>query len=281
MRPARFPTGARKSANSSRWCAARSTTTRPRTSSSSTSPASRPSPTTWWSPRAVRSRQVVGDRRPSGRAPEAARHGSSPSRASRSATGCWSIAATSSSISSAPSRAPSMLSRRCGRWRTWRRPSPRRPPGASALEADDRLHRPRRPRARTRSLRALRRPHPLAARAARTRGKEEASAAELIRREAELFFWLPFLTNRCSSRSTPAARTSTARTSPASSDIGATSGAGHRLPDRRPRRPGAASERASLVVRRQTWPHLLVRAMLAEQVYRAQQLLAGHPYHRA
>jgi len=30
-----------------------------------------------------------------------------------------------------------------------------------------------------------------------------------------------------------------------------------------------------------TWPHLLTRAMLAEQIYRAQQLLAGHPYHRA
>ena len=31
---------------------------------------------------------------------------------------------------------------------------------------------------------------------------------------------------------------------------------------------------------RATWPHLLVRALLAEQIYRAQQILAGHPYHR-
>jgi 23S rRNA (pseudouridine1915-N3)-methyltransferase len=29
-----------------------------------------------------------------------------------------------------------------------------------------------------------------------------------------------------------------------------------------------------------TWPHLMVRAMLCEQLYRAQQILASHPYHR-
>ena len=32
---------------------------------------------------------------------------------------------------------------------------------------------------------------------------------------------------------------------------------------------------------RATWPHMLVRAMAAEQIYRAVTILTDHPYHRA
>ena len=42
-------------------------------------------------------------------------------------------------------------------------------------------------------------------------------------------------------------------------------------------------QRANLILSfgAQTWPHLLVRALLAEQIYRAQSIILGHPYHRA
>ncbi len=37
----------------------------------------------------------------------------------------------------------------------------------------------------------------------------------------------------------------------------------------------------SLSFGRMVWPHLLVRVMLAEQIYRAATILGGGPYHRA
>jgi 23S rRNA (pseudouridine1915-N3)-methyltransferase len=44
--------------------------------------------------------------------------------------------------------------------------------------------------------------------------------------------------------------------------------------------PGKKAGR-SLAFGPQTWPHLLARALLSEQLYRAVTILAGHPYHRA
>jgi 23S rRNA (pseudouridine1915-N3)-methyltransferase len=45
----------------------------------------------------------------------------------------------------------------------------------------------------------------------------------------------------------------------------------------------AVTRRADLILSLgpMTWPHLLVRGLIAEQIYRAQCILSGHPYHRA
>jgi 23S rRNA (pseudouridine1915-N3)-methyltransferase len=47
--------------------------------------------------------------------------------------------------------------------------------------------------------------------------------------------------------------------------------------------PTSVKPRARLMLAygTQTWPHLLVRTMLGEQLFRAMTILAGHPYHRA
>lgn len=44
--------------------------------------------------------------------------------------------------------------------------------------------------------------------------------------------------------------------------------------------PTRAAADLLLAFGKATWPHLLLRAMLAEQLYRAEMILSGHPYHR-
>ena len=45
---------------------------------------------------------------------------------------------------------------------------------------------------------------------------------------------------------------------------------------------GCVLDRANLVLAlgEMTWPHMLVRGLITEQIYRANAILSGHPYHR-
>lgn len=45
---------------------------------------------------------------------------------------------------------------------------------------------------------------------------------------------------------------------------------------------GKVKQRANLKISfgQMTWPHMMVRAMLSEQLYRASTILQGHPYHK-
>lgn len=110
-----------------------------------------------------------------------------------------------------------------------------------------------------------------------------ATGAELKRREAELLLkatpasaFLVGLDEKGRSMDSAAFAARLARWRDASAELAFVIGGADGLDESIRSRAGLLLSLGPM-----TWPHLLARALLAEQLWRAHSILTGHPYHRA